>query len=114
VEFFKIFISELRRLASKMLYEFRDEGPSPGGGIQDFNALVDQRLAEVLARPPYGPPSGHPRSIDRRPHAEDLRAEFEGSGKTIPVAGLALSWASKDPEVCALLKSISPSSVCVR
>jgi len=34
--------------------------------------------------------------------------------KVLPMAGLALSWASKDPEVCALLQSISPVSVCVR
>ncbi len=33
---------------------------------------------------------------------------------SLPIVGLALSRASKDPAACALLKKIEPSAVCVK
>ena len=61
VQLLLVFVRQLLRLAAKMLQQFADESPGSGRGIENFDAFVDQRLAEMLLAQPV-------RALDHEAH----------------------------------------------
>lgn len=54
MQFLPILVAELLLLPAEVLNQFGDESARAAGGIEDFDVLVYQRLAEVLLAQPVG------------------------------------------------------------